>query len=441
MTIADAEAYLLRLPSFAIVGAAAYAPGLERIAALLAGMGDPHRALRVAHIAGTNGKGSTSSMLAAIATAAGRRVGLHTSPHLYRVQERMRIDGVAITDDRLAALVGRFLDLFEAVGPSFFEATVALSLLFFAEEGVDLAVVEVGLGGRLDATNIVQPAVCAITTIGLEHTALLGTTLEAIAGEKAGIVKAGVPVVSGVESPEAARVIADVARRVGAPLLAIDREVTISDGTATLTGITMDLTTPLREYAGVHVALPGRFQMRNTAVAVRAAEVMLGDELRTSGKAVYAGLRQVRALSGIRGRLDVVATEPLIVQDVGHNHDGLSASLAFMNEQLAGSRGRLFVVFGVMRDKNVDRMAQLLGDAGARVLLVPIGVERAMPPEELAALCLRHGLSVYRSDSVEDAMEWFRRQSRPEDGLLITGSHHVAAHVLPGVDLRQPRLS
>ncbi|MDZ4700969.1 MAG: Mur ligase family protein, partial [Rhodothermales bacterium] len=210
MTIADAEAYLLGLPSFSVAGAVAYAPGLERIAALMAGMGDPHRVLRVAHVAGTNGKGSTSSMLAAIGTSTGRRVGLHTSPHLYRLQERMRIDGVAIPDGRLAGLVGRYVDLFEAVGPSFFEATVALSFLYFAEEGVDLAVVEVGLGGRLDATNIVEPSVCAITTIGLEHTAILGDTLEAIAAEKAGIIKAGVPVVSGVESPDAAGVISEV---------------------------------------------------------------------------------------------------------------------------------------------------------------------------------------------------------------------------------------
>ena len=441
MTIVDAEAYLLGLPSFSQVGAAAYAPGLDRIAALMAGMGDPHLALRVAHIAGTNGKGSTCSMLAAIATAAGRRVGLHTSPHLYRMQERMRVDGVAVSEERMAELVGRYHDLFASVGPSFFEATVALSLVYFAEEGVDLAVVEVGLGGRLDATNIVRPAVCAITTIGLEHTALLGDTLEAIAAEKAGIVKAGVPVVSGVQSPEAARVIADVARRVGAPLLAIDDEVGISDEAATLAGITMDLTTPVRQYAGLHVALPGRFQARNAAVAVRAAEIIFEDEIWESARVVYVGLRRVRALSGIRGRLDVVATEPLIVQDVGHNHDGLSASLAFMNEQVAGRGGRLFVVFGVMRDKDIDRMAQLLGEAGARVILVPIGVERAMPPEELAAMCTRHGLTVHHSDSVEDAMKWFRRQCRPQDGLLITGSHHVAAHVLPEADLNRPRLS
>jgi dihydrofolate synthase / folylpolyglutamate synthase len=441
MTIAEAEAYLLGLPSFSAVGSAAYAPGLERIARLMAGMGDPHRALRVAHVAGTNGKGSTSSMLAAIGTATGRRVGLHTSPHLYRMQERLRIDGAAIPDERLAGLVGRYVDLFEAVGPSYFEATVALSLLYFAEEAVDLAVVEVGLGGRLDATNIVKPAVCAITTIGLEHTAILGDTLEAIAAEKAGIIKAGIPVVSSVASPEASGVIADIARRVGAPLLAIDNDVKIADLTTSLAGVTMDLTTPVRQYTGLYVALPGRFQARNAAVAVRAAEVIFERETQAGGQAVYEGMRRVRALSGIRGRLEVVSAEPLIVQDVGHNHDGLSASLAFMNEQVEERGGRLFVVFGVMRDKDVERIAHVLKDANARVLLVPIGVERAMPPEELAAVFLRHDLSVHRSDSVEAAMMWFRREHRPEDGLLITGSHYVAAHVLAGADLNQPRIS
>ncbi|MDZ4698835.1 MAG: cyanophycin synthetase, partial [Rhodothermales bacterium] len=229
--------------------------------------------------------------------------------------------------------------------------------------------------------------------------------------------------------------------RVGAPLLALDSDVQIAHVTASLAGITMDLSTPVRQYVGLHVALPGRFQARNAAVAVRAAEVIFEEESRASAKVVYAGLRRVRALSGIQGRLDVMATEPLIVQDVGHNHDGLSASLRFMNEQLAWGGGRLFVVFGVMRDKDIDRMAQLLREAGARVVLVPIGVERAMPPEEVAAVCARHGLSVQRSDSVEDAMVWFRRLGRPEDGLLITGSHYVAAHVLPEADLNRPHLS
>ncbi|MEZ4703505.1 MAG: folylpolyglutamate synthase/dihydrofolate synthase family protein [Rhodothermales bacterium] len=434
MTFADAEAYLLRLPSFSAIGGAAYVPGFERIEALLAGMGDPHRALRIAHVAGTNGKGSTASMLASIGTAAGKRMGLHTSPHLYRLNERMRIDGVPIPDEQLAVLVARHAALIERVRPSFFEATVALSLLHFAEEAVDAAVVEVGLGGRLDATNIVSPAVCAITTIGLEHTAFLGDTIEAIAAEKAGIVKPGVPVVCSVEQPSAVEVVRRIAHRQAAPFHGLDDEVTIAELSAAISGITMDVTTPQRMYAGLFLALPGRFQARNAALATRVAELFFEDEMAGSGAAVYRGMRQVRRLSGLRGRLEVLAQEPLIVQDVGHNHDGLSASLAFMNEQLAGSGGRLFVVFGVMRDKDIDRMAQLLKTAEAHVVLVPISVERALPPPELADRLSRHVLSIHRSASVEDALMWFRRQATPDDGLLITGSHFVASQILPQLD-------
>ncbi len=428
MTYDEAVAYLLRLPSFSAIGSAAYVPGLARIAALLDGMGAPHSGLRVAHVAGTNGKGSTASMLASIATSLGRRVGLHTSPHLYRVNERMRIDGVPIPDARLAALVARYAPLIDRVAPSFFEATVALSLCYFSEASVDLAVVEVGLGGRLDATNIVAPSVSVVTSIGLDHTALLGDTVEAIAAEKAGIVKQGVPVICGADQPSVVAVVRGVASRVGAPLHVLDDEVETTVSAATVMGTECDIATPLRTYAGVRIALPGRFQPRNASMAVRAAELLFTPHLAESGAGVYRGLRAVREQAGLSGRLEVMAQEPLVVRDVGHNLDGLSAGLSFMNEWI-GKGGRLFVIFGVMNDKDVDGMARLLSDAGAKVHLIPAGVERALSPPELAALLARYGISVTSSGSLPDAMQWFNRQSTPLDGLLITGSHHIASQV------------
>lgn len=429
MTPDEAEAYLLQFPSFAALGGKAYAPGLERIEALMQGMGNPHEALRVAHVAGTNGKGSTASMLASIGVAAGRRVGLHTSPHLYRLHERMRIDGIAISGVRLATLVSRNRVLFEEVRPSFFEITVALSLLYFAEEGVDEAVIEVGLGGRLDATNIVVPAVCVVTTIGLEHTAFLGETLEAIAAEKAGIIKPGVPVVCGVEPAEVAAVIRRRADACGAPYHGLDEEVELGDVATSAAGTTMDVVTPIRTHAGLFVPLPGRFQARNAALAVRTAEVFWDEEVRDTGRPVFEGLRAVRRFAGLRGRLEVLSREPLIVQDVGHNHDGLSVSLAFMNEQIERQGGRLSVAFGVMRDKSVDRMAELLKSARAEVILVPIPGERAWPARELLSFLQGFGLEVRQAMHVDEAIAGFREHAAPGDGLLITGSHLVAAQV------------
>ncbi len=214
----DAYNFLMSLPRYDKRGAASLKPGFERINKLLALVGNPHRAYPIAHVAGTNGKGSTCSMLAAIGTAAGLRVGLQTSPHVFDVTERMRIDGVparAAWLDRTVRILRRPI---EQIGPSFFEATTALSFLYFAEHSVDLAVVEVGLGGRLDATNIVDPVVCGITAIGLDHVAILGSTLPAIAAEKAGIIKPGVPVFTSNTNPEVLQVLRAKASKIGAPL-------------------------------------------------------------------------------------------------------------------------------------------------------------------------------------------------------------------------------
>src|SRR5690606_30389522 len=211
MTYADALTVLHALPRFAEAGAAAFRPGLARMRALMEAMDLPHERFASVHVAGTNGKGSTASMTAAMATAAGWRVGLHTSPHLFDVAERLRLDGTPAPHAWIADAVARYRTDFARIEPSFFEATVALSFRYFADEGVDLAVVEVGLGGRLDATNVLTPRACGITTLGLDHTDLLGDTLEAIAREKAGIAKPGVPLLTSAAQPEALAAIRETA--------------------------------------------------------------------------------------------------------------------------------------------------------------------------------------------------------------------------------------
>ena len=426
MTRSDAEAFLLALPRFADQGAAAYRPGLERMAVLLEAMGRPQEAFRSVHVAGTNGKGSTASLLAAILTAAGHRTGLHTSPHLFDLNERLRIDGVPAPWKWLASAVARYRNTFERIEPSFFEATVALSFLYFAENGVDWAVVEVGLGGRLDATNVLQPDLSVITSIGLDHTDLLGSTLAAIAREKAGIIKPEVPVLTSAAQPEAVRVIREVAAARTSALHHVHEEVEMLNCQSLLEGTTLSVQTPLRRYDDLFVGLAGAHQQTNAMLALRAAEIVLPDVLREAD--VRHGLREVRYLAGLRGRLDVLSREPLVIADVAHNPDGLAAALAFTCARMTQD-GTIHALFGVMRDKALPEMARLLMEASAVVTPVPLAGDRAMPADELGTVLAEQGVRVATPARVADGLALFLRHARPSDALLITGSHLTVAQL------------
>ena len=417
---------MLGLPRFADRGAAAVHPGLAHIDVLMEAMGRPHEAFESVHVAGTNGKGSTASMLAAIATVSGRRVGLHTSPHLFHLSERLRLDGVPAPEAWIADAVARFRTVMEEVRPSFFEALTALSFLYFAEENVDLAVVEVGLGGRLDATNILHPRLCLITNIALEHTDVLGETLEAIAREKAGIVKPGVPVLTAAEQPEVTAVIRAVAAGQQAPYRRLQDEVEVLDAQSSLDGLRLRVRTPLRSYEALEVGLPGRHQQANALLALRAAEVLWDDP---GTGAIYTGLREVRRLAGLRGRLEVLQTQPLVVADVAHNLPALKATLAFVQQQHRLPRSRLYVLLALMRDKDVAGIARALAEAQATVYPLHPDTERALPASELAAHLHAQSVPVGQGGSLAEGQAWFRRVATASDVLLITGSHQVVARV------------
>ena len=427
MTEADVRRYLSGLPRFADRGAAAYRPGLERMEALMDVMGRPHEAFRSVHVAGTNGKGSTASFLAAISAAAGLRTGLHTSPHLFDLSERLRIDGRPAPWSWIAEAVARYRPAFDVVGPSFFEATVALSFLYFAETDVDLAVVEVGLGGRLDATNVLQPVLAVITPIGLDHTDLLGDTLGAIAREKAGIIKTGTPVLTAAVQPEAIETIRQVAEARTSAFYRLQDEVVIHEARSSLTGSDLTVRTPQRSYPRLHVGLAGAHQQTNALLALRAAELALPDGVHDADP-VYRGLREVRRLAGLRGRLEVLSREPLVVADVAHNPDGLAAALRFLGTH-ARPGGMRFALFGVLRDKALAEMARLLAEASLVVIPVPLPGERALPTEQLGTLLAEQGVQVARSAGVEESLTAFLRHAAPADALLITGSHLTVAQL------------
>jgi dihydrofolate synthase / folylpolyglutamate synthase len=423
VTYAEAESLLLDLPRFTDQGALALRPGLERIDALLEGMGRPDRSFASVHVAGTNGKGSTASMLAAVSTASGARTGLHTSPHLHTLRERMRVDGVPAGEGWVAGAMSRFRDLVAAVEPSFFEATVALSFLYFAEQAVDLAVVEVGLGGRWDATNVLVPRLALITRIARDHTDLLGDDLADIAREKAGIAKPGVPLLTAVEAGPALEAIRREAASRGGRVLAIRDEVSVNVHHSDASGVLMDLQTPVRRYDGLRLALAGSHQAWNAALAVRAAEYVV-PAVGRSAVAVREGLARVYELSGLRGRCEVLNQDPLIIGDVAHNADGLRVALGALAHLAAGER---CVILGLMQDKDIDEMADLLAREGVDVIPVHLPGRRALSADMLRDRLAAHGVNVRAPDSVHDAIAGFRARLGDGAGALVTGSHVTVA--------------
>ena len=423
MTYAEALDALMALPRWADAGAAAYHPGLDRMRALLAAMGDPHTRYPALHVGGTNGKGSTASFAAAILTAAGRRVGLHTSPHLLALEERMRLDGTPAPPEWLAEAVARFRPAFERVGPSFFEATTALAFLYFAEAGAEIAVVEVGLGGRLDATNVLVPLAAAVTHVGLDHTDLLGATIPAVAREKAGIAKPGVPFLTAAEG-EALETLRDEAARAGAPFEDVRATVDARVEEALPGGLCLRLRTPAQAYGRVEVGLPGAHQAGNAALAVRLAETAVPG---LSPNAVWVGLRDVARLSGLRGRGEALPSDPRVTLDVAHNADGWRAALAGAQP---GPGGHLYALVGTMADKDAGALAALLADAGATALPVGLPGERALGREDLTAVLRAHGVPVVDVPDAVAGLAWFRRQGNAADRLLVTGSHVTVAETL-----------
>ena len=434
MSNESAEAFLLSLPRFTEVGSAAYQPGLDRIRRILYGMGNPHQQFRSIHVAGTNGKGSTASMLAAIGSALGYRTGLHTSPHLVRITERMRVDGVPAPDEWLADSVDRYRSLIHDAGASFFEATVALSLLYFAERQVEYAVVEVGMGGRLDATNVLVPEVCAVTRIGLEHIEHLGTTLSEIAREKAGIAKRGRPLVLYPAPRDVAAAVEDVCVHAGAQLHPVSGEVSVRDVQVSPANVRFSASSSRGQYLALTVDLGGKHQVENASIALRAAELAWGDHP-AFDEGIRNGLATVSSRAGLRGRLEVLKLEPLIVADVAHNSDGLSRALAALEATIASRRARLYVLFSIMADKDVSRLAALLASSATGVFFVTTASPRGLDSAKAVALLEEAGVSEVQTGDLSAGLTWaIEYRARQNDVVLATGSHVLVGNLLRAIE-------
>lgn len=411
MTYQEATEYLFTsAPLFQQQGAGAYKEGLSTTLTLDAHFGHPHRQFRTIHIGGTNGKGSCSHTIAAVLQSAGYRVGLYTSPHLVDFRERIRVDGVMIPEERVVRFVEEERSFFEPLHPSFFELATVLAFKHFAEEGVDIAVVEVGLGGRLDCTNIIQPDLCVITNISFDHIGFLGDTLALIAGEKAGIIKAGVPVVIGETTPETRPVFAAKAAEMQAP-------ITFAEASD-----------PAAPFGPVESSLRGYCQDKNTRTIVAALDV-----LRRQGKVQFTaddvrrGFANVCQLTGLRGRWETLSEAPLVICDTGHNVGGWQY---LAPQLLAVSKGRqLRMVFGMVNDKDITTVLRIL-PRRATYYFCNASVQRALPASEIARLATASGLQGKAYGSVSSAIEAAEADAAADDVIFVGGSTFVVADLL-----------
>ncbi len=399
--------------------------GLSRTQALLKAMGDPQDLFQGVHVAGTNGKGSACAMLAGILQAAGYRVGLMTKPHLISYTERIQVDQRPVTDEDFAALLTELQPIFDRVAaehgpPTEFEVLTSASLYYFARAGIDLLVCEVGLGGRLDATNVVDLGVEIITNIALDHTQHLGTTLELIAAEKAGILKPDSLAITGAQPP-ALGVIETEAKRQQIPLLRLGREITFTAVDRDWSGLLVTVTTPSGTYPDLRVPLLGLHQAENAALAVAGVEALRSRGWEVSDGALKNGLARARW----PGRLDVVEKDPIVLVDGAHNPEGLDRTLTAAAHL---RRGRpMAVVFGAMQDKDLPAMLARLHEAGAPVIFSRIDWHRAADPAGLAAA---YGDSSQVAPSASRAIAMARQQVGKDGMVLVCGSIYLAGEAM-----------
>lgn len=419
-----------QVTSFQQVGSAAYKPGLERIEEFCRVIGNPQRDYLTVHIAGTNGKGSTSHIMASVLQHSGYRVGLFTSPHLKDFRERMRVDGEMISECEVVEFVERYMPHIQRLGLSFFEITAAMAFDFFARNDVEVAVIETGLGGRLDATNIITPLLSVVTNIGLDHTDLLGDTLEAVAGEKAGIIKPGVPVVVGEQGDSTDAVFESVAQQKGAPLYFAQQMFTLLERESLSTHQRFLLR---RERDGeqydVKLDLLGDYQRNNIITASAALDVLhCSSPLVIPRKDYFQGLSSAAATTRLMGRWQVLSDEPLVVCDTGHNAHGIKY-VAQQLQALAESHPRLICVVGFAREKDTSEVLPLLPKS-AHYIFTQASSVRALPAEELALRAARCGLQGEVVGSVVQALAHAKEMASVNDAIFVGGSNFVVSEIL-----------
>ncbi len=428
MTYQEATTYLFTAaPLFQNIGAGAYKEGLSNTHLLDEHFGHPHEKFRTIHVGGTNGKGSTSHTLAAVLQSQGYRVGLYTSPHLVDFRERIRVNGVMIPEKRVISFVEQERSFFEPLHPSFFELATALAFQYFAEQKVDVAVIEVGLGGRLDCTNIIHPDLSIITNISFDHIQFLGNTLPKIASEKAGIIKQGVPAIIGEAGEEDVRTVFEQeAEKVGTRLIFAEEEKELISYTYSPT---QGYTYQTKTYGELHGQLSGFCQEKNTRTILAAVNELNKISYGISTASVAKGMSQVCQLTGLMGRWQTISTNPITICDTGHNVGGMQ----YITKQLKETpHQRLHIIIGMVNDKDVNTVLSML-PKDAVYYFTQASVKRAMPVEEFAQKAEKHDLHGNSYANVELAYRAAKQNAEKNDLIFVGGSTFIVADMLNNI--------
>jgi len=417
-----------RLPAYHRIGKAAYKANLDNTLALDEYFGHPHLKFRSIHVAGTNGKGSVSHMTASILQEAGYRTGLYTSPHLRDFRERIRVNGEMIPEEEVVKFVETHSAVIDKLTPSFFELTMAMAFDYFARSAVDVAVVEVGMGGRLDSTNIITPELSVITNIGHDHMMFLGNTLQAIAGEKAGIIKHGIPVVIGETQEETTAVFRDKASMLNAPITFADQSYSCHLGMLNENTFLRDFS--VRENATGKVIsgvtpLGGEYQQKNLQTVIAAAAKMY-ERFNIKEENVINGITNVIRNTGLQGRWQVLSNNPLTICDTGHNKEGLEY---VVRQLLSLKKRKMHLVIGFVNDKDLNAVLPLL-PPDATYYFTKASIPRALDEKLLEEAASKYGLSGKSYSTVEDAIKAARGNAVAEDLIFIGGSTFIVAEAV-----------
>ena len=418
-------------PCYQNQGGDAYKPGLERMQQMCEAIGNPQRYIRTIHVGGTNGKGSTTSLIASVLTAAGYKVGLFTSPHLVDFRERIRINGEMISREEVVSCVERTRPLIESVGPSFFEYTTLMAFEHFHTHEVDYAIIEVGLGGRLDSTNVILPKLSIITNISLDHTQYLGNTLEAIAYEKAGIIKEGVHAVIGNAGGSVRELFERVADERHAPITFCEDEHTIKRYDELHPGMRLDTV----DYGLLETPLSGDAQLENVHTVLTALRILDDKVLDTplTHEVVARGFAELYKLSGLRGRWETISTNPHIVCDTAHNPAGIAVVAHQLEEE---TYDHLYIIVGMSADKDIDTNLALL-PSSACYYFCTTASQRTLPAEELQQRAEAIGLRGRAYPSVEEALREVVALANAGDLIFVGGSNFIVAELLKSYPMIQ----
>jgi dihydrofolate synthase / folylpolyglutamate synthase len=424
-----------RLPMFSRIGSAAYKPDLTNTIKLCASLGNPQEKIKTVHIAGTNGKGSVSHMLAAILQTAGYKTGLYTSPHLKDFRERIKINACPngssgrsemVSKDFVVDFTEKINPLINKIGPSFFEITVAMAFEYFAEEKVDIAIIETGLGGRLDSTNIITPELSIITNIGWDHMNILGGTLEMIAAEKAGIIKEAVPVIIGEIQKETKTIFETVAKQKNAPVVFAEEKRTVVDHVWQNNELVVTVTGETHHDKKTYpLELPGIYQTKNLLTVLEAVEQLKQLGWKVSDEDIARGLRETKKLTGLHGRWETIHQTPTVVLDVAHNANGIEQLVLQIKNT---PHKKLHIILGMVKDKDISKVLSLL-PKDAAYYFTKADIPRSLPEDELMQKAEEYGLKGIKFSTVNFCLFSALKKAGKEDLIVVCGSVFLVGEV------------